>query len=635
MSDQDKTREQLLKEVRALRDRLALLQDGAARQRQAEERFATTFRASPVGISLSTLADGRFVDVNDSFLRLLGRPRQEVVGRTSVELGMWGGGARSPERLEAMHRQGALRDLEVAFPGPDGERHCLVSAELVQLEAGPHLLGMYLDVTARQRAEQALRDSEERHRLISELTSDYAYTCRVDADGTVAMESVTEGFQKILGYTLEEVQARGGWAGIIHPDDLAAVWERMPRMLAGEPDVYELRVVTRAGEARWIRYSARPVWDAARGRVVRLLGAVQDVTGRRRAEEELRESEARFRAFMAHSPAVSWMKDHHLRYAYVSGSWERYFRRGLAEVRGLSDFDLWPPAVAERLREGDRAVLASGQAMQFEEEEVPDPAGRPRHWQAYKFPFRDAAGNPYVGGVAVDVTARREAEGQLRAYARRLLEVQEQERRHLARELHDEVGQALTGLKLSVERCAGLASGAVRGALAEPSGLLKELTERVRDLSLRLRPTMLDDLGLLPALLWLVERYTAQTGVRVSFERGPLPGRLPAAVETAAYRVVQEALTNVARHAGVREAVVRLWADGEWLGLQVEDRGVGFDPRAVAGPSAGLSGMRERAQLLGGHLEVESAPGQGTRVTAELPLVEAPPGPDAGPLPEA
>jgi signal transduction histidine kinase len=150
---------------------------------------------------------------------------------------------------------------------------------------------------------------------------------------------------------------------------------------------------------------------------------------------------------------------------------------------------------------------------------------------------------------------------------------------------------------------------------------------------------MLDDLGLLPALLWLVERYTAQTGVRVSFERGPLPERFDPAVETAAYRIVQEALTNVARHAGVREAVVRLWADADWLGLQVEDRGAGFDPRAVAGPSAGLSGMRERAQLLGGHLEVESAPGQGTRVTAGLPLRGAdeasPPGPDAGPLPEA
>ena len=118
MSDQDKTREQLLDEVRALRDRLALLQDGAARQRQAEERFATTFRANPVGISLSTLADGRFVDVNDSFLRLLGRPRQDVVGRTSVELGLWGGGARSPERLEALHRQGRSGTWRSPSPAP-------------------------------------------------------------------------------------------------------------------------------------------------------------------------------------------------------------------------------------------------------------------------------------------------------------------------------------------------------------------------------------------------------------------------------------------------------------------------------------------------------------------------------------
>jgi signal transduction histidine kinase len=145
----------------------------------------------------------------------------------------------------------------------------------------------------------------------------------------------------------------------------------------------------------------------------------------------------------------------------------------------------------------------------------------------------------------------------------------------------------------------------------------------VRDLSLWLRPTMLDDLGLLPALVWQLRRYTEQTGIHVAFEHRGLERRFqPAEVETAAYRIVQEALTNVARHAGVGEAVVRIWLDRGRLCVQIEDRGVGFRPEAMPaeGGSSGLSGMKERAELLGGQLVVEAAPGHGARVTAELPV---------------
>jgi signal transduction histidine kinase len=153
--------------------------------------------------------------------------------------------------------------------------------------------------------------------------------------------------------------------------------------------------------------------------------------------------------------------------------------------------------------------------------------------------------------------------------------------------------------------------------------MVNELMALVRDMSLDLRPAMLDDLGLLPTLLWHFDRYTTQTDVHVTFKHARLEGRrFRPEVETAAYRIVQEALTNVARHAGVSEVWVRLWADQETLGVQIEDRGTGFEPEAAltAGATTGLAGMRERAVLLGGQLTVESAPGAGTCVTAELPL---------------
>lgn len=209
----------------------------------------------------------------------------------------------------------------------------------------------------------------------------------------------------------------------------------------------------------------------------------------------------------------------------------------------------------------------------------------------------------------------------LQGLSGRLMEVQEAERRHLARELHDEIGQLLTSLRLTLD-VPEPASPAVRERLGKAQGLVQELLDRIRALSLDLRPSILDDLGLLPALLGHIERYTSQTKVRVHLEHSGLDRRFSAETETAVYRIVQEALTNVARHGHVDEVTVRLWATDDVLGVQVEDHGAGFDPGTVlgAGKSGGLAGLRERAALLNGHLTVETRPGLGVRLTAEVPL---------------
>lgn len=205
----------------------------------------------------------------------------------------------------------------------------------------------------------------------------------------------------------------------------------------------------------------------------------------------------------------------------------------------------------------------------------------------------------------------------------RLVEVQEAERRHVARELHDEIGQSLTGLKLIMDMSARGPEGRWRQYQADAQAVVNDLLSQVRELSLNLRPPMLDDLGLLPALVWYLERYRARTRVEVLLKHVGVEGRrFPAEVETAVFRTAQEALTNVARHANVKAATVRLWVTDQTLAVQVEDKGVGFDAEAAmaAHVTSGLSGMRERVGLLGGRLTVESAPGAGTCVGAELPL---------------
>ena len=214
----------------------------------------------------------------------------------------------------------------------------------------------------------------------------------------------------------------------------------------------------------------------------------------------------------------------------------------------------------------------------------------------------------------------RRAHEQMRALSRRLVSLQEEERRTIARELHDEVAQILSSLKFLMEASERTATAVAR---AQVNDMTRQLLDRLRDMTLDLRPPMLDDLGLVPTLLWHFERYRAQTGIQVRFHHRGLAERLGVG-EITAFRIIQEALANVARHAAVAEATVELWADGERVGIRVADQGRGFEPARV-GSSSGLAGMRERALLLGGTLIVESSPGQGTRVVANLPLPASPP----------
>lgn len=210
-----------------------------------------------------------------------------------------------------------------------------------------------------------------------------------------------------------------------------------------------------------------------------------------------------------------------------------------------------------------------------------------------------------------------EATTELRALSRRLLSVQEEERRYLARELHDEIGQTLTGLGFQLG-----SEGAVDPRrLTEARRIVRELTDQVRQLSMDLRPAALDRYGLLPTLQWHVERLHAHTGLTVDFGHEGIDRRFPGDVEITAYRIVQEALTNVARHAETNEAAVRVLAEDDRMIIVVRDAGRGFDI-AEMGASKGFGGMRERVALLGGTLAIDAAPGEGTVISAELPLDE-------------
>lgn len=397
-------------------------------------------------------------------------------------------------------------------------------------------------------------------------------------------------------------------------------------------DQLELRVLERtrelaAAHAELEQRVSERTRELARANEVLLA----EVGERRRAEDALRRSENMLRGIFEYAPDPIVVIDRHGRIERVNAQVEPTFGYKNEELLGRPVEVLLPERFRRRHTRHRINFLA-------------DPHLRPmgaglelfgRRRDGGEFPVEimlspvDAPGGTIVIAVIRDITRRkrkdealRESADRLKVLSRRLIEVQEAERRSLALELHDEVGQILTGLKLTLEMSARQPAGEVRATIAQAQTLVNELMARARKMSLDLRPATLDHLGLLSALLWHIKQYGAQTQVRVEFKHSGLEGRrFPAEVETAAYRIVQEALTNVARHAQALEATVRVWADGHGLGLQIEDRGRGFDTEAAlsADNTSGLAGMRERAHLLGGSFLIESSPGAGTRLTAEFP----------------
>jgi signal transduction histidine kinase len=221
---------------------------------------------------------------------------------------------------------------------------------------------------------------------------------------------------------------------------------------------------------------------------------------------------------------------------------------------------------------------------------------------------------------------RQRAAQRLQVLSYRLVEVQESERRHIARELHDEIGQSLTVAEMNLRAALQSPNNTTKKQRLEASiQAVERVLEQVHDLSLNLRPSILDDLGLEPALRWYTSRQAALTGLQAEFRAASLENRLDLVIETECFRVAQEALTNVVRHAQARAVTVDLSRRNGHLHLLVRDDGVGFDVaalrnEAVQGASLGLLSMQERTTLAGGGLEFNSVPGKGTEVHAWFPL---------------
>lgn len=374
---------------------------------------------------------------------------------------------------------------------------------------------------------------------------------------------------------------------------------------------------------------------------------IRDITERVAAAEALRERIRAVELVFEHSLGSVVMLDRNFNFIRVNQAYARACGRDVSDFPGRNHFDLYPSdarAIFEDVVRTKQPFRVTAHPFVF-----PDhPEWSETYWDWTLVPVADASGEVELLLFSLnDVTERMRAEKNLRATKRRLralshrlLEMQEAERRHLARELHDQMGQSITAIKLSLEAALRFPDGpGLDTHLSEAVSLLERLLSDVRSLSLQLRPALLEELGLNAAIRSLVEQQAGRAGLAFRFEPLRAPNRLESDLETACFRVAQEAVTNVLRHSRANSLEVALRIEGEQLHLVVRDDGTGFDPdevhrRVDRSPGFGLSSMEERALLAGGQLTIHTRPGAGTEVHAVFPTSSAGPRKPPGEVPE-
>lgn len=741
----------------AYRWRVRRLKENDERTR-AEERFTKAFHASPTAMSITRLADRTFVEVNENWLRTIGLTRQEVIGKTADDLQFGTDPILRQQFYQRLREAGSVREYEASVQFRNDPHTVLISAEIITLDGDECVLWSYQDITARRRAEELLRQSEARLRMLVEGTNAILFS----TDRRGHLTYVNEAAARVMELPLEQLTG-SFYLEFIHPDDrqrAEALW--MQQLITGEPETYtEVRYVTGRGRTIWLSFYVNPLKQG--DRIIGLTGVAQDITERKRAGESLRASERRYRQLVEHQTEyiVSWLPGG-IR-TFVNNSYCRYAGQTRDELLGASWFPPEPDAEAQRLIERlaaltpdhpfyeneQRATLPDGKVVWtqwvnhafFDENgriteyqsvgrditarRLADEALRESeenfrrmvmlspmatavtdendvtvllnekfvttfgytiedlptvpHWWALVYPdpvrrarfraiwegavagllssgrevkpveaqircrdgslrtveFRHSALGSRTIHVLNDVTELKHAEAELTAsreelrnLAARLQAVREEERTTIAREIHDELGQALTGLKMDLkwlENRLPPEAQALRHRLTSALELVSDTITAVRRIATSLRPGVLDDFGLSAAIEWQASEFEARTGIRCQMAR--LPDELPVTEDqaTAVFRIFQETLTNVARHAAATRVEVNLAQNDDTLWLQVKDNGRGVTTEEIRHTrSLGLVGMRERAWLLGGEFRVSGEPGLGTTVTVQIPLKTAP-----------
>jgi PAS domain S-box-containing protein len=588
---------------------LTIMEKERASAVAAGNHFRAFFDQAQEGIIIFRPDTEIVLEVNPCACAMYGVSRAQLVGSSLVVITK--DPAAGVRELTKVVETGETTNFATTHFRADGsEINVLANGRLIEYEGGPAVLGQMRDITERKRAE------ETQTWLASFPKLNPNPVVEVDLTGRVSfLNPATERL-------FPDMTSRG----------CAHAW------LAGLEDVGRACRTSANGECEREVLIGEDWYDqfaffAPSTQRLRLYGF--NITARKRAVEALRESEARLQEYERAVQDLDEMiavVDREYRY--------RIANRAFLKCHGLTNEELIGRPIRDVLDSGvfERDVKAKldecfqGRVVKYEMNSVYPELGKRSLLISY-FPIEGPAGIDRAACVLRDITERKRAEEYKRALTARMLRMQDEERRRIARELHDTTAQNLAGLCLNLSllsRSATHWSDKERESLATCRNIADQSLSELRTMSYLLHPPLLEELGLEPALRWLVEGFSKRSGIRVSFDLAAGLTRLPIDVELTLFRIVQESLGNVHRHSGSKVATVRIRQEGGVV-LEVEDEGFGMAQnweatlRTIEHQGVGIAGMRERIHQLGGDLRISQRNPKGTIVRAFIPLQEVVP----------
>jgi PAS domain S-box-containing protein len=551
----------------------------------------------------------------------------DILGRSPFELFHPGSHDVIRNRVERLLRGDVLSPVEEKIVRLDGSVIDVeVNSILLDSAGGGAIQVIVRDIGERKQRESLLRESEERLMLAFAGAQEGVWDWNVETGGVV----YSTRWKEMLGYSADEIPPTvDAWEKLLHPDDRSRAEALNDAVRRGRPTYEgEFRLQHKDGHYITVLTRGLPIRREPGGPIVRIVGTHLDITERKHTETALRESEERLSLAFAGAQEGIWDWNLETDAVVYSSRWK--------QMLGYSDDEIEPHISAwERLvHPDDRAVADKASESVTRGQPTYEAEFRLRHKDGHYvqilsrgFPVRREPGGKVVRivGTHFDLTERRkrEAERARTELLAHLVFVQEDERRRIARDMHDQFGEQLTALSLRIALMKDACGE--RADLANHVAALAEIAERldrdVDQLVWELRPTALDDLGLRAALANYIQEWSERSHIAAELHTsGLLDDRLAPEVETALYRIAQEALNNVAKHSAARRVEVILERRPDCILLIVEDDGVGFSDAesAKTRQGYGLVGMRERATLVGATLEIESNPGKGTTILVRI-----------------
>ena len=471
-------------------------------------------------------------------------------------------------------------------------------------------------------AEKKVRESEEEYRTLVEQAADGIFIAdmqgkfiAVNSSGCI-MSKYSE--EELLKMTIFDLAV---------PEDIKRNPFHIDEMKQGKTVIIERVMKRKDGEVVDVETTGKILKDG------RMLVFVRDITERRKAAEALSSNELRFRTLTSNAPVGIFQTDAAGKTIYVNETWLEYTGLSYNEAMG----DGWNTALHPDDREAqlkqweERSKKGLESSSEFR---LVDKKGNIRWVIGKATPLfnKDNQISGYIGTLS-DISENKKAEKeilsmneQLRLLSEHQQKIREEERTHIAREIHDELGQQLTVMKMDISwlnKKLGATDETVGKKTFELSKILDETVKTVRRIASELRPSLLDDLGLVAAIEWQLNEFEKRSGIKAELKKMRIEPVLPDAARTGLFRIVQESLTNVARHAKANKVTVSLQQKKGLLVLKIEDDGVGFNKEKIAvKKTLGILGMKERTSVMGGTYEIEGASGKGTIVSVTVPFDE-------------